>query len=78
MMKGIFQGGFMKNANLQNKSPTHPKINLEEEASLSFWCEELSLRAEELKEIVKKVGPKVQDVREYLAKKFLDSWPAYI
>jgi hypothetical protein len=52
------------------------KIDLRESWSINYWCEELNLRAEELKEIVKLVGPAVHDVRLYLAKKLLLNWPA--
>jgi hypothetical protein len=42
-----------------------------------FWCEELSVGIEELNDIVSDVGTNVFDVREYLAKKLMASWPAY-
>jgi hypothetical protein len=54
---------------------TENKIDLKEPWDLNFWCEELNLRAEELKEIVRLVGPKVHDVRTYLAKRLLLSSP---
>ncbi|MFL5786089.1 MAG: DUF3606 domain-containing protein [Bacteriovoracaceae bacterium] len=50
---------------------TENKIDLKEPWDLNFWCEELNLRAEELKEIIRLVGPKVLDVRIYLAKRLL-------
>ncbi len=38
---------------------------------LYHWCEELNLRAEELKEIIKKVGPNIEAIREDLGKKLI-------
>lgn len=52
------------------------KMNLANALDLHFWCDELNVRAEELKEIVGKVGPSLHDVRLYLSKKLLQSWPA--
>jgi hypothetical protein len=46
-------------------------IDLRESWNVNFWCDELNLRAEELKEIVKLVGPAVQDVREHLTRRLL-------
>jgi hypothetical protein len=51
------------------------KIDVRESWDINFWCEELNLRAEELKEIVKIVGPQVHDVRLHIAKKLMLSWP---
>ena len=53
------------------------EIQMQELKNVHFWCEELNLKAEDLKDIVLDVGPVVQNVREYLAKKFMASWPAY-
>ena len=53
------------------QSETEKHIDIKEAWNLNFWCEELNLRAEELKEIVRLVGPKVHDVRVYLAKRLL-------
>ena len=44
-------------------------IHLNESWDFNRWCEELNLRAEELKEIVKKVGPNIEDVRGFLVKR---------
>lgn len=52
------------------------KINVMEAWDVMYWCEELNLKAEELKEIVRQVGPGVHDVRLHLAKKLLINWPA--
>jgi hypothetical protein len=46
-------------------------INIREAWDLNFWCEELNLRADELKFIVKHVGPRVHDVKLHLTKKLL-------
>lgn len=51
------------------------QINVKESWDVNFWCDELNLKAEELKEIVKMVGPKVHDVRMHIAKRLLISWP---
>lgn len=51
------------------------QINVKESWDVNFWCDELNLKAEELKEIVKKVGPKVHDVRLHIAKRLLINWP---
>ena len=56
-------------------SPVEKNIDVKESWDVNFWCEELNLRAEELKEIVKVVGPKVHDVRVYLAKKLMLASP---
>lgn len=50
-------------------------INVKEALDVSFWCDEFNLKADELLDIVKRVGPLVHDVRLYLAKRLLISWP---
>ncbi len=50
-------------------------INIKEAFDLNFWCEELSLKKEELLEIIGQVGPLVHDVRLYIAKRLLINWP---
>jgi hypothetical protein len=50
-------------------------INVKETLEISYWCDELNLKAEELMDIITQVGPVVHDVRLYLAKKLLISWP---
>lgn len=50
------------------------EINLQKSWNVNYWCEELNLCAEDLKEIVKAVGPSVHEVRVFLAKKLLLSW----
>lgn len=59
----------------QNSAYHSKKIDLKESLDVSFWCEEFSLCVDELKEIVKTVGPLVHDVRVHLAKKLLVRWP---
>ncbi len=56
------------------KNENEKKIDLRESWDINFWCEELNLRAEELKEIVQMVGPQVHDVRVHIAKKLMLSW----
>jgi hypothetical protein len=53
------------------------EIHLDEVMNVLFWCEELSVGTEELNDIVSDVGTNVHEVREYLAKKLMASWPAY-
>lgn len=54
---------------------TEIRINVKEAWDVNFWCDELNLRAEDLKEIIKQVGPMVHDVRLHLAKNLLVKWP---
>lgn len=51
------------------------QINVKEAFDLHFWCEELSLKKEELLDIISKVGPLVHDVRLHIAKRLLINWP---
>ena len=57
------------------KKRDEKKIDIKENGDINFWCEELNLRSDELKEIVRMVGPGVHDVRLHIAKKLLISWP---
>ena len=61
----------------ENPSETYDekRINVKESWELNHWCDEFNLKAEELKEIVKKVGPEVHNVRVHLAKKFIGLGP---
>lgn len=58
-----------------NRTVNEKKIDVKESWDVNFWCEELNLRAEELKEIVKTVGPEIHDVRLHIAKKLMLDWP---
>ncbi len=49
----------------------HPRIHLNESWEINHWCEVFNLRADELKEIVRQVGPEIEDVRRYLADRSL-------
>lgn len=51
-------------------------INVKESIDLNFWCDELNLKTDELMDIVKEVGPVVHDVRLFIAKRLLLSWPS--
>ncbi len=62
---------------LDHSVGTESDIDLKETRKMHFWCEELGLRSEDLRDIVRLVGPAVHDVRMYLAKKLLVSWPAH-
>lgn len=50
-------------------------INVKESVEISYWCEELNLKAEELVDIIKQVGPVVHDVRLFIAKRLIINWP---
>ena len=50
------------------------EIDVKEAWSIHYWCDELNLRAEELKEILKLVGPLAHDVRVHIAKKLILQW----
>lgn len=65
----------MNSVNQPKTTETENMIDVRESWDVNFWCEEFNLRAEELKEIVKNVGPMVHDVRVHLAKKSIITWP---
>ncbi len=44
------------------------RINVNEKWELQYWCKELRVTADELKQAVKKVGVMVKDVRRQLGK----------
>ena len=56
--------------------PDRDHIDIKESWDLNYWCEELNLRAEDLMEIVREVGPSAHEVRLYLTKNLLINWPA--
>jgi hypothetical protein len=70
MIKEVLMSDFNHKANSNDS-----KINIKEALDLHFWCDELNLKADELKDIVKQVGPVAHDVRLHIAKKLLISWP---
>ncbi len=49
----------------------HQRIHLNESWEINHWCEVFNLRADELKEIVRRVGPEIEDVRRYLGERNL-------
>ena len=54
----------------QHKESSIPLVvHLNESWEINHWCEELNLRVEELREIIKKVGPDIHDIRAYLVKR---------
>jgi len=61
---------------MNNRTSDDLKINVMEAWDVMYWCDELNLKDEELKDIVRQVGPAVHDVRLHLAKKLLVNWPA--
>jgi hypothetical protein len=70
-------GGPMKTEPELSKSHSDQLIHITESWNLNHWCEELNLRAEELLEIVKRVGPKIEDIKEYLKKRRPLSGPSH-
>ena len=64
-------GGLMQNQICSEEEVT--LVDLKKMGEVNFWCEELNLRADELKEIVKSVGPKINDIRMHITKKMLNS-----
>jgi hypothetical protein len=73
--KVLKQGAFMTDSFKHTGKVDELKINIKEAFDLELWCEEFSLKKEELLEIISKVGPKVYDVRLHLAKRLLINWP---
>ncbi len=61
-----------ENTNIIDEKNINPGRSLD----LYYWCDELNVRAEELKDIIKQVGPSLHEIRLYLSKKLLLSWPA--
>jgi hypothetical protein len=45
------------------------RIDIRESWEVNHWCEELNLRADELREIVLKVGSSLEAIRDYLARR---------
>ena len=43
------------------------RIDIRESWEVNHWCEELNLRADELREIVAKVGTSLEAIRDFLA-----------
>lgn len=54
-----------------NGAIKHQRIHLNESWEINHWCEVFNLRADELKEILRRVGPEIEDVRRYLADRCL-------
>lgn len=61
--------------NVTEQKMTESRINVKESWDINFWCDELNLKADELKEIIKQVGPEVHNVRLHLAKNMIVKWP---
>lgn len=63
---------------MKKEHDTHDlkRIDVHQSWNLNFWCEEFNLRADELKEIVRRVGPEISEIRLYLAKRLLQAWPS--
>lgn len=65
----------MTNELRSQPKPENHNGEILESMDISYWCEELNLKAEDLREIIRIVGPAVHDVRLYLAKRLLINWP---
>lgn len=65
----------MTNESISQPKPENHNNEILESMDISYWCEELNLKAEDLREIIRIVGPAVHDVRLYLAKRLLINWP---
>lgn len=52
---------------IKKSAPSFVRLN--ESWELNHWCEEFNLRADELRAIVKEVGPEVNDIRDYLVRR---------
>lgn len=59
----------------KNRTSNERIINVKESWDINFWCDELNLKAEELRDIIKQVGPSLHDVRLFIAKKHIVNWP---
>ena len=44
------------------------RIDVSEPYVLEYWKKRLGITTEQLKEVIKKVGPKTKDVEDFLAK----------
>lgn len=44
------------------------RININQAHEIVYWCGDLGITPEKLKEAVRKVGPMVKDVKKYLGK----------
>lgn len=40
----------------------YPSIYLNKSWEINYWCQKLNLRADELKEMIRKVGPALDDI----------------
>ena len=55
--------------NLTNRGPAdRARINVHEPWELTYWCKELGVTPERLKQAVQAVGVMAADVRRYLGK----------
>jgi hypothetical protein len=50
----------------QGSPPGNRRIEVDEPAALRYWCEELGVSPEDLKEIVTEVGDRLADVERRL------------
>ena len=64
----------------ETKHVTGPRdrttINMREGFDLRYWCSELGVSAEQLREITSRVGDRVDDVRKALASSSHNAWRA--
>ena len=57
--------------------PFATHVSLSENGEFNSWCEELNVRADELKDIVQLVGSNIHAVRDFLAKRCMKNEAPY-
>jgi hypothetical protein len=50
----------------QTGKPDDQRINVDQDHELSYWSNELGVTREQLREIVRRAGPMLKDVRQHL------------
>ena len=66
----------MENAKRVTGPRDRTTINVHEGFDVRYWSNELGVSAEQLKEIVTKVGPKMEDVQNELKNRGHNAWKA--
>ena len=63
----------MMDLNLQHVAPRDPsRVDLVRRSELRYWRQKFGVDEENLKEAVRKAGPLVRDVEQFLCRKALD------
>ena len=50
----------------QTVKPDDQRINVDQDHELSYWSKELGVTREHLREVVRRAGPMLNDVRQHL------------